>query len=214
MSTRTLILWVIEFLAITAIAVILDTTYSRLWIVLPAIALLASRFSEYYMASLERHEVIRRQLQLLLALMPHGRANLRCTYHYPLRRWNVTKLVQAFDYLPQGGGGGRRFDIKKGIIAKTYTAKGPRIENFENDQEYRHRMVQEYNYSEDELRDITSDRRSYACCPIVDENHTVLGLIYIDANVSGTFTDDMTNPRWRMLNATANVLREQVLNAR
>jgi hypothetical protein len=47
----------------------------------------------------------------------------------------------------------------------------------------------------------------------VDEKHAVLGPIYLDANVSGTFADDMKNPRWRALNAVAPVVREVVLTA-
>ncbi len=215
MSKRTLIAWIFEFAGVTGIAVILGTTVPKLWIVLPVIVIVAAKVSEYVVASRERHDIVRRQLQVFLALLPSDGADVRCTYHYPVRnriRGRV-ELVQAFDYLPQGGGGGRRFNSEKGIIAKVYAAKGPRVENFANDEEYRQRMVQEYSYSTGELRDRKADRRSYACYPIVDENHTVLGLIYVDADVHGAFTDDMRNPRWRALNAAAAVVREAVLTA-
>src|SRR5205807_8865171 len=99
-------------------------------------------------------------------------------YHHKIR--NHTELVQAFDYIPEGGGGRRRFPIGKGIIGKVYSLKAPRVENFASDAEYRTRMVSEYNYTISEVMERTADRRSYLCYPIVDENHNVLGLIYFD----------------------------------
>ncbi len=215
MSKRTLIAWIIEFAAVTAIAVILGTTAPTWWIVVPVVFILAAKLCEYVIASRERHEIVRRQLQVFLALLPRENADVRCTYHYPARsriRGRV-KLVQAFDYVPHGGGGGRRFNSEKGIIAKVYAVKGPRVENFINDEEYREQMVHEYNYSVAELQERRADRRSYACYPILDETHTVLGLIYVDADVPGTFTEDIENPRWRALNAAAAVVREAVLRA-
>jgi hypothetical protein len=121
--------------------------------------------------------------------------------------------VQAFDYLPHGGDGGRRFGSEKGIIAKVDASKGPRVENFASDEENRRRMIAEYNYSLSELGDRRADRRSYACYPLLDKNHKVLGLIYFDSNVPGTFTEDATNPRWRTLNAAAAAVQEAVLRS-
>jgi GAF domain-containing protein len=124
---------------------------------------------------------------------------------------NRTELVQAFDYIVQGGGGGRPFPIDKGIIGRTYETKGPRVENFFSDQEYRERMVSEYNYTTTELMQRTADRRSYMCYPIVDENHTVLGLLYLDSDQANTFTMEDTNPRWRAIRDSGEIIRSNIL---
>jgi GAF domain-containing protein len=101
---------------------------------------------------------------------------VRCTYHVPVL---PRKLRQAFDYVPFGGGGGRKFQKRKGIIGVVFDAKDVRVENFESDRTFRDRMRKVYRYSERDLQKITLDRRSYLCIPIKDENLQVLGLLYL-----------------------------------
>ncbi len=215
MTRRTLVVWGVEFVAVTVIAIVLSTatTASKWWATLPAAAIVVTKITEYVHTSRVRLEIVRHQLQVFLMLLPGNGSRIRCTYHYPIyhRIRRRTDLVQAFDYLPDGGGGGRPFPTTKGIIGKAYFVKGPRVENFASDEEYRQRMVSEYNYSTAELMKRTVDRRSYACYPLLDENHDVLGLIYLDSDTEGTFTMDATNPRWTALSAAGEVIRANVL---
>jgi GAF domain-containing protein len=215
MSKRTIVIWAIEFASFTAIAVVLSTatTAAKLWAALPAVIIVASKIAEYLHNVRVRMNIVRYQLQILLTLLPTDGSRVRCTYHRPVHQKlrNRTQLAQAFDYIPDGGGGGRRFPIEKGIIGKVYSIKAPRVENFASDEEYRKRMVAEYNYTTSEVMERTADRRSYVCYPVVEENHKVLGVLYLDSDKPGTFTMDETNPRWRAIRDAGEVIRSNVL---
>lgn len=206
-------LWALEFLSVTAIGILPATTVPLWWLGLPISALLGAKFGEYKLDVRERRLALRQQLSLLLELLPRDGAGVRCTYHVPVRAGlrRQPMLRQLFDYLPSGGGGGRRFPASKGIIGKTLQAKGPRVENFQNDAEYRSKMLQDYDYTASELGVRTADRRSYLCYPILDENHVVLGLIYFDSHQCGLFTIDESNPRWVMIGRASEVIRAEVL---
>src|SRR5947207_2058192 len=119
MSRRTIIVWTAEFASLTAIAVVLSTATAtaKWWVALPAAIIVASKFAEYLHNLRVRMDIVRYQLQILVTLLPTDGARVRCTYHRPVTQKlrNRTHLVQAFDYLPEGGGGGRRFPIEKGI---------------------------------------------------------------------------------------------------
>lgn len=208
-----LALWTLEFLSVTAIGILPATTAPLWWLALPVFALLGAKFGEHKLEVRERRLALRQQLRLLLELLPRDGAGVRCTYHVPVRGplGRQPMLWQLFDYLPSGGGGGRRFPASKGIIGKTFQTKGPRVENFRNDAEYRSKMLQDYNYTASELGERTADRRSYLCYPILDENHVVLGLIYFDSRQCGLFTMDDSNPRWVMIRDASEVIRAEVL---
>ena len=69
------------------------------------------------------------------------------------------------------------------------------VENFENDEEYRQKMISEYKYLEEELMERKADRKSYFCYPLVDENHKVIGLIYLDSSRFNAFRLDNDDSR-------------------
>lgn len=215
MSKRTVAIWAIEFLSLTAIAIVLSTatTTAKWWVAVPALVIVGAKIAEYRQNVRVRINIVRYQLQILLTLLPTDGSKVRCTYHCPLhyKLLNRTQLMQAFDYMPNGGGGGRRFPIEKGIIGKVFSIKAPRVENFTSDEEYRTRMVTEYNYSVAEVMERTADRRSYMCYPVIDENHHVLGLLYLDSDNPNTFTMEQTNPRWQAIRDAGDVIRSNVL---
>jgi hypothetical protein len=211
----TLIVWGIEFVSLTAIAVLLSTATntSKWWVALPGLIIVGAKVFEYVGNARFRMKLVYYQLEILHKLLPGNGSTVRCTYHRPKhhRFRNHTELVQAFDYILQGGGGGRSFPTDKGIIGTTYNSKGPRVENFSSDHEYRERMMAEYNYTAAELMHRTADRRSYMCYPVVDENHVVLGLLYLDSDQPNTFTMDDANPRWRAVRDAGEIIRSNVL---
>lgn len=207
--------WTIEFVSLTLMALLLSTARAsaKWWVVVPVALIIANKAFEQHHYSKVRASVVRYQLQILVALLPDGGAEVRCTYHRPLHRrlMNRTKLVQAFDYIPDGRGAGRAFPTDKGIIGKVYCVKEPLVENFASDEEYRRRMVLEYNYTASEVMQRRADRRSYLCYPIIDENHKVLGLLYFDSDKPGTFTLDEANPGWQAIRAAGKVICSNVL---
>jgi hypothetical protein len=213
MTKRTLSLWMVEFACVTAIGIIPSTTLALWWILAPAFLILIIKAVETRSFASEKNAEVRRQLQLLLTVLPADGAQIRCTCHMPVKtivRRRV-RLLQVFDYVGDQGGGGRTFDPVKGIIGVTYSAKGTCVENFRDDAEYRERMVAQYRYTRDEVGLRRADRRSYLCDPLFDENHNVLGLLYFDSDHYGLFTLEEDNPRWRMIRAANGVIRGSLL---
>ena len=146
MNKRKYIKWGLDFVFLTALAIILSQQmWSRYWVAVPIICILTLKVFEYMAAVAEKHLRVRAQLSLLMTLTPfedvHG---LRCTYHVPIWR---KRFVQTCDYIPTGGGGRRKFSRTKGIIGAAFEEKKVLVENFSSDEEYRRQMVQKYNYT-------------------------------------------------------------------
>jgi GAF domain-containing protein len=198
-----------RFVSVTAIGLIPSIGIPIWWLLVPIAAYLALDVYEYGDSITEKQRLVKAQLVVLSrSLNVSHEHHLRCTYHVPARRH---QLRQAFDYVPFGGGGGRVFPRTKGIIATVFEAKDTRVENFATDAEFRQRMLDTYNYSVEELRRITTDRRSYLCVPITDENHRVLGLIYFDSAINNTFQLDPPNMVTESVISTSGVIRDSLL---
>lgn len=200
--------WSIEFVCITGVAIVLSvSSVNNTWILVPAIALIFAKVFQYRAFVRQRHLRVEEQLDILRVLLPNKGTDLRCTYHIPVKPiWGPRKLLQTFDYLPNGGGGLRQFPINKGIIGKTYQHKAPIVENFRTDEEYRNQMMLRYNYTQEELAQRTADRKSYLCYPLLDANHKVLGLLYFDSNQPGTFRLDEKDPTWQMIRTASQII--------
>jgi hypothetical protein len=73
--------------------------------------ILGTKFVEAMLLVRDRNLQIPQQMHLLLTVFPSDGANVRCTYHVPRKNlWRQERLVQAFDYVGDQGGGGRSFD--------------------------------------------------------------------------------------------------------
>ncbi len=189
MKKKYLIFWATEFASLTAISIILaKIDWSMYWIVIPVVLILTMKVLEYRFFLDQKQASIQSQLKLLVKLLrSEGVSSIRCTYHVPI---SDSKFLQVFDYIPNGGGGKRKFNTTRGIIAKAFQEKTPLVENFDGSHDFQKRMVTQYNYSTSELGHRTPDRRSYICYPVIDENHYVMGMIYCDSSVPHTFELD------------------------
>jgi hypothetical protein len=214
MKGRTIVVWVLEFAAITAIGVISSKAWSLWWLALPAGLIVCLKLLEGRRQATDLHLQIRRQLQLLLSVLPTDGAHVRCTYHVPVKRLfsGKVRLRQVFDYVGDQGGGGRSFAVEKGIVGVAYSQKETRVENFSSDVEYRQHMLTDYGYTSAEVGRRRADRRSYLCDPVLDEAHRVLGLLYFDSDRCGLFTLREGDPRWRMIRAATALIRGQLLS--
>lgn len=209
MGKRETIIRVVEFLCAATIGVILSqANWSKLWLCAPIVVFLALMVYDYKLVLAEKYSRVKGQLTLLMKLLPFESVDVRCTYHVPVWR---KQLRQAFDYIPGGGSGGRKFSQGQGIIGQTFVSKGWSVENFENDAEYRTQMVQKYNYTTEQLKERRADRRSYFCYSLVDENHKVLGLIFFDASKPNTFMLDETDPGMKMIISACEAIKESLL---
>lgn len=135
----------------------------------------------------EKYKRLLAQLQLLYKICQFKPTdNVRCTYHVPcFRRW----FFQIFGYIPFNLGGGRFFLKHKGIIGKSFMNYESRTVNFKDVNEYRKRMIEEFGYSEEEIKKRRDDRRSYLCHPLIDEKNKLHGLIYFDSSTPFLFPD-------------------------
>lgn len=204
-------LWFGEFVGTTGLAVLLSVPgVPWYWVGIPVALLVTLKAVEYRLDVRSRYETVRHLLDLLDSLLPAAKGDARCTYHVPVRRIlrKPKYMRQAFDYVPKGGGGGRRFSIEKGIIGKAFTMGGPRVENFATGQEYRERMQLEYGYTEREMGERTPDRRSYLAYPVVEGGtENVLGVLYFDSNVCQAFRKDGADDTWRMVEAVVQPVK-------
>jgi hypothetical protein len=208
---KTFLFWSVEFGAIVAIGLIPSLNgVSLWWLGAPIGVILVSKFAEYHATVRDAHKRVREQLEILLALIPHPLGRIRCTYHIPTGVFRK-RLMQACDYLPDGGGANRKFSTQKGIIGLAYKEKTPLVENFKSDDEYRTQMKMKYNYTTDEVAKRSADRRSYFCYPIADENHEVLGLVYFDSDVEGEFSSGPNADAVVMIRTACGVISNHLL---
>lgn len=200
----------IELSCATIIGIILAIpAWSKFWVLLPLIAIFVLYFFEWKVDLTEKHLKVEAQLRLFITLCAFENVlNVRCTYHVPIWR---NKYLQTFDYLPCGSGSNRQFPQKKGLVGKAIMRKCPLVENFESDEDYRRRMVREYNFTIEELQLRTADRRSYFCYPIVDEANRVHGVIYFDSSQINTFTLDKNNARMQTIFEACEQIKNSLL---
>src|SRR5712692_2190350 len=106
---RAFYFWVPEFICVTAIAVILKLYDVHPYLLVPILLLFILKASEYKIYIDDQQLRVKEQLGLLRTLLPVRENDIRCTYHIPVKQLlnEPRNLLQAFDYLPNGGGGGR-----------------------------------------------------------------------------------------------------------
>lgn len=201
--------WTIEFLSIIAISYILTThTIRDYWITVLICLVLYSKLVEHRMSISEAQAKIQVQLNFLYKVLFFApQDNVRCTFHTPIWR---NRLLQSCNYIPTGGGVGRTFPSDKGIIGKAYQQKESFVVNFVDDQEYSQWMVSDYGYTHDEVKQRTTDRRSYFCHPLIDEEHKVLGLVYFDSSTYNKFPNT-TNQQMRDLIIKLDLIRDSII---
>jgi len=185
-SRKQTLLSILEVLSVAFMGVIATvSSWSKWWLVAPALIYAILKYFEYRSGVHDKHLRVHDQLRVLFDLSRfEPEREVRCTYHVPSFH---RSLLQVFHYIPTEKGGGRRFPQDKGIIGEAFRQKRFLVENFEDDDEYRRQMKLKYNYTADEVRQRSADRRSYFCYPVMDERHRVLGLIYFDSRMFGTF---------------------------
>jgi hypothetical protein len=136
-------------------------------------------------------------------------ADVRCTFHTPVARGN--KFRQAVDYVPTGTGKGRSFPIDRGIVGRAFRELGTFTENFSSDEEFRHKMVTVYRWTQQEAAQRTVDRRSYLCIPVSDEDGCLLGVVFFDAAVEGTFPSSGSVSRAVLIESLVREIRDLMI---
>jgi hypothetical protein len=114
----------------------------------------------------------------------------RCTVHVPDIVFD-SALYQLIDYLPRGGGRGRVFSVRFGIIGRVWrlfqadTQGGlPKVSD-----EDETKLVREWGMTREEAKIAAHDRPSFLCVPLAVGTDKV-GIFYMDSEKVEAFSTD------------------------
>lgn len=104
------------------------------------------------------------------------------------------EIEQLLPYVGgDGGGPGRRFSIRSGILGRaTREQKMIAVSRQSDDPEtFMAELVSSWGYTAQEARDVRSDRRSWCAVPILDLKQNTTAVIFLDSTLPDYFTDGL-----------------------
>lgn len=146
-----------------------------------------SQLKREYDVRIAQH-ALRAKLQGVLksnALAKAMRAqNLRCTIHVPDALFRES-LYQLMDYYPKGGGHGRAWSERYGIIGRAWRLNEPQMKgNVPTDQK---RLISDWGLT---LEEAEGDmRKSFFCAILKNKEQTPVGIFYMDSVAEDAFGD-------------------------
>lgn len=116
--------------------------------------------------------------------------NVRCCIYVPIKGGQVLKQITC--YVPGRGEGDKKIHSSKGIVGRAYRETKHRIEilkdpNYSSAEFFQAKMVERWGFTQEEVRNLTQDRRAYCALVIKNEKGEVLGVLYCDSNKTATF---------------------------
>lgn len=192
--------------AVIAISIISSKSDISNWhLFWPAIAIFVIEILGILENSKLKYAIIKGQLNLLYNILEFPpNSNPKCTFHIPkFYRY----FYQAINYIPNGAGEGRFFSKAKGIIGRSFKEKETLVENFKSSDDFHQKMVSKYNYKPKDLGKRDVDRRSYLSIPIFDMKQKIIGLVYFDSLVEGTFIKDNKNELYDKINRSCESIK-------
>jgi|GEM_PF-5610693 len=101
--------------------------------------------------------------------------NIRCALWIPCRFKKET-LKQALNYIPSDHGRGRKLNQSKGIVGRCFREKRMLFEHIKEETNFKKYMVENWGFTNKDAEQLTLDRRSYMCLPILSRKEdAVLG---------------------------------------
>jgi hypothetical protein len=102
---------------------------------------------------------------------------------------------QLTDYYPPQGKhtAGRRFPLSHGIVAQAMLNKHARAWAIKPGVDFGTAMTKEWLFTDDQLQDLTDDRRSFLAYPIGRHGQYARAVLYLDST-DGTRFSDVANP--------------------
>lgn len=107
----------------------------------------------------------------------------RCTLHVPDIVF-ADALYQLLDYLPTGGGRGRVFSVRFGMIGKVWRL---RQSETQGSVKTREDLVANWGMTSEEAKLATRDRKSFLCVLLRDDKESLLGTFYMDSQPENAF---------------------------
>ena len=120
------------------------------------------------------------------------KSDLRCTLHVPDILFTET-LYQLLDYYPTGGGHGRTFSSRYGILGTSFRSEHdeyrPSVPTKEAD------LIVDWGMTSQEAAAAGQGRKSFACFIVrKDEHQPTLGIVYLDTKLESAFGADANSP--------------------
>lgn len=103
-------------------------------------------------------------------------------------------LEQVVPYVGGGGGVGRQFSIKSGIIGRAYRTGDPFTARRRSDDygEFIDELVEEWSYTAPEAKQHTEDRFAWMAIPLAGKGDEIIGIVYIDSKQKTLFSSEET----------------------
>lgn len=127
-----------------------------------------------------------------------GDGTLRVTIHrvvLPEKKGVAAEtLEQLLPFIGgKGGPAGRTFSIRSGVIGQAAREKAAVAVNRESQghPEFVQELIRDWAYTEEDARDISSDRQAWMAVPIVIANSEVTAVVSLDSSIRGFFTDQV-----------------------
>lgn len=127
------------------------------------------------------------------AEVPYGM--LRVTIHRVVEPIDKPEdLEQIIPYIGgAGGGAGRRFSVRSGIIGKAVRERTPYAASRDSDDysAFVKELVTGWSYTEDDARKLSPDRFSWMAVPILSQKNEAIGVVFLDATKREFFTSSV-----------------------
>lgn len=120
--------------------------------------------------------------------------DLRCTLHVPDILFADT-LYQLLDYYPLGGGRGRAFSSRFGMIGLCWRSRKDQIKGEVPVKQGE--LIGRWGMTEEEAKKSGSGRQSFLALVLKDDSDTSLGVFYMDAPESNAFGADTGDEEFR-----------------
>jgi hypothetical protein len=137
--------------------------------------------------------------------------DLRCTIHVPDILFAET-LYQLLDYFPRGGGRGRTFSTRFGIIGRCWRSRESQIGGTipTDPQE----LIRNWGMTREQALASGQGRQSFAAIPLCDESGTQVAIFYLDSTEKNAFAaDDDTTFRKTLIDTIVDGSKNNLTSA-
>ena len=154
-------------------------------------ALLAAQLALIFVGVTPRRFAATRDLENLLPsihqVLKLGEKD-RITIHH-IRSRRKQEYEQLTHYYPTKTGRGRIYGFAHGIVGQCFKTRAARNYTVPASQTFESAMADRWNFSEDELRRVAQDRRSFFAYPVGVEGVFAKAVLYMDSAAADTFGD-------------------------
>lgn len=159
------------------------------------------RLVEIYDLRQKLEDVLHSEVTQVLGRNIRDIQGFRCTIHVPDILFKET-LYQLLDYYPRGGGRGRVWSIRFGIIGRTWRLKIPQSEGSIPTEAQK--LIVEWGMTKEEAEASGQGRQSFTCVVLRDEEKTPVGIFYMDSTIKDAFGADNKETRDKLEKAIEN----------